>query len=608
MSFPHKTCLIAILVAASFQLVHSPRSQAQTPPPPVPQPTKEKAADYSQEALVVEHLRVTYRFEKDGTGQHELSLRVKVQSEAALERFGQLVLPYISANEKLDIDYVRVKKPDGTIISASESDVQDLTAPISREAPIYTDVRQKHVTVPGLRPGDVLDYHAIWRMHTPLAQNNFWMTYDFINDDVIVLDEQLEVNIPKESLIKLKTEKGFEPTINEGEGRRIYSWKHAVLKRTEEKYDDKEAARKRREEAEDPKPPEVQMTTFNSWDDLGKWYADLERDRIVPDDKIKAKAQELINGRSTDKDKVQALYEYVAKNFRYVSLSLGQGRYQPHAAVDVLANQYGDCKDKHTLLSAMLMAAGLRAYPALMNSSRKIDSDVPSPAQFDHVISAVPLNGEILWVDTTAEVAPFRLLSPQLRDKKALVIPANGPAHLETTPAEPPFVSTEFVELNGQVTDLGKLTGHAHMVLRGDAELYYRIVFRRTPKSDWKRLGYFLGASVGIRGADLTQITPTDPAALEKPFEVDFDFSDDDYLDWSTKKAKLSLPLPSVNLSAIDEDKQESSKPIQLGVPMDILYRLKLSWPAKYQARVPVPLTVTRDYATYASKYQIDGN
>jgi tetratricopeptide (TPR) repeat protein len=612
MTFPCKTRLIFLLFLALIPWCLEKGAAAQKPKPesaPVkPTATAYKRPDYSQEAMIIEQLRVSYNFEKDGTGVHDLALRVKLQSEAALERFGQLVLPYISANEKLDIDYVRVKKPDGTVINASGADVQDLSAPISREAPIYTDVRQKHVTVPGLRPGDVLDYHAVWKLHTPLAQNNFWMNYDFITKDLIVLDEQLEVNIPKESVVKLKTEIGFEPTIKEAEGRRIYSWKHAVLKREEEKEDDKEAARKRREALEDPKPPQVQMTTFNSWDDLGKWYADLERDRIVPDEKIKAKAQELITGHSTDKDKIQALYEYVAKNFRYVSLSLGQGRYQPHPAVDVLANQYGDCKDKHTLLSAMLRAAGFRAYPALMNSARKIDPDVPSPAQFDHVISAIPLNGETLWVDTTAEVAPFRLLSPQLRDKKALLIPASGPARLESTPAEPPFVSNELVEVNGKVNDLGKLIGHAHMVLRGDAEMYYRIVFRRTPKSDWKQLQYALGASIGARGAEVSEIKASDPAALENPFEVDFDFSDDSFLDWSTKKAKLNLPLPSLNLNSVDEDRSESSKPIPLGAPIDMTYRLKLALPAKYEARAPVPLTLNRDYATYASKYQLDGN
>jgi len=123
----------------------------------------------------------------------------------------------------------------------------------------------------------------------------------------------------------------------------------------------------------------------------GQRVAHRERDRIVPDEKVRAKAQALVQGLNTDKEKAEALYQFVAKNFRYVSLSLGQGRYQPHAAADVFANQYGDCKDKHALLSSMLIAAGLRAYPALMNSSRKIDADVPSPAQFDHVISAIPL-------------------------------------------------------------------------------------------------------------------------------------------------------------------------------------------------------------------------
>lgn len=598
--------LVALLFAALITMAGWPAVVAQSPPPK-PAPTPEKDPDYSQDAMVVELLRVTYRFEKDGTGMHDMTLRVKVQSEAALQRFGQLVIPYVAANEKLDIDYVRVKKPDGTIISASEKDVQDLTAPISREAPVYTDVRQKHITVPGLRPGDVLDYHAVWHLNTPLAQNNFWMNYDFVTRDLIVLDEQLEVNIPEDSVVKLKTEKGFEPKIAAANGRRTYSWKHAVLKRVEEKDDDKEAARKRREEAEDPKPPQVQMTTFNSWDDLGKWYAELERDRIVPDEKIRAKAQELVNGRASDKEKIQALYEYVAKNFRYVSLSLGEGRYQPHLAADVMANQYGDCKDKHTLLSAMLQAAGFRAYPALMNSARNIDADVPSPAQFDHVISAIPLNGETLWVDTTAEVAPFRLLAPPLRDKKALLILPNSPARLETTPAEPPFRFNELVEIDGKVNDLGKLIGHAHLRLRGDAELYYRIMFRRTPKSEWQKLGYLLGATIGAQDAQITEITSSDVSALEKPFEVNFDFSSESFLDWSTKKAKLSLPLPSFSLKSVDEDRQESPKPILLGAPTDIVYRLKLVLPTKYQARSPVPLTITRDYATYTSKYQLEG-
>jgi len=159
MPSPRRSYLIAIL-SVCLSLGFLVKSHAQGGPPKpqsgktAPQtPPKEKEPDYSQEALVIEQLKTLYRFEKNGTGQHELTLRVKVQSEAALARFGQLVFPYSSANEKLDIDYVRVKKADGTAVTASPGDVQDLTAPISREAPVYTDLRQKHVTVPGLRPG-----------------------------------------------------------------------------------------------------------------------------------------------------------------------------------------------------------------------------------------------------------------------------------------------------------------------------------------------------------------------------------------------------------------------------------------------------------------------
>ncbi len=240
-----------------------------------PEPDKEKAPDYSQEALVIEQLKTFYRFEKDGTGQREMSFRVRVQSEAALERLGQLVFAYSSANENLDIDFVRVKKADGTAITASAADIQDLTAPVAREAPVYTDLRQKHVTVRGLRPGDVLEYHLVWHVHTALAQNHFWLAEDFSNpESLIVLDEQVEVNVPSESKVKLKTAAGLDPAIKELDGRRIYQWKYVNLKREEK--DEKAEAAKKKDDDDEPRPPQIQMTTFQSWDQVGQWYADLE--------------------------------------------------------------------------------------------------------------------------------------------------------------------------------------------------------------------------------------------------------------------------------------------------------------------------------------------
>jgi tetratricopeptide (TPR) repeat protein len=602
-----KTSLVALLlVSSSFEFDRSIAAQSQqAPSAEKAKTTDQKQPDYSQEAYVIEQMTTSYRFEKDGTGQREQTLLVKVQGDAGVEAFGQLVFPYSSANEKLDIEQVSVRKPDGNVVKAEASAIQDLTAPISREAPVYTDLRQKHVTVPALRPGATLEYRVVWRTTTPLAPNHFWLAHDFLKRNWIVLDERLEVNIPQGIVVKWKTEPGLDPAIKEQDGRRVYSWKHANLKREEDDKDNEENDEKKKEESDDPKPPQIQMTTFKGWDEVGQWYASLQRDRIKPDDRIRAKAVEQAQGHNSDLEKVEALYNYVAKNFRYVSLSFGQGRYQPHAATEVFANQYGDCKDKHTLLASMLAAMGVQASPALINSTRKLDPDVPSPAQFDHVITAIQLGKETLWVDTTAEVAPFRLLAPTLRKKQALLMPENAPARLETTPADPPFLSKSLVEIEGKVNDLGALSGRSHSTLRGDVELALRMMFRRTPKAQWKRLGGFLSLENGVF-AEVTDVRPGDPGATEKPFEVGYDFTSAGFLDWSSKKISLDLPLPSIRLPYADADKQE--KPIELGSPSEITHRLKLEFPAKYRIRPPVTVTVARDYAEYRSSYKLEGN
>ena len=623
---PRNAQIIALLLTFSFVTGTQAQTTQDKPPAtqksevqksevqkPEAKPEASKPKDYSQEAVVIEQLSTAYSFERNGTGKRELTLRAKVQSDAGVQRFGQLVFGYSSANEKFEMDYVRVRKADGTVVNATTSDIQDLSAPVAREAPIYTDSRQKHITVPGLRPGDVLEYHLVWNLHTALAQNHFWVEHDFVKRGVIVLNDELAVNIPAESKVKLKTESGFEPKIREEGGRRIYSWKHANLKPESEREEEEKAkAEKEKDDEEEEKEdadeirPDVQLTTFQNWDEVGQWYAELQRDRVVFDEKIKVKAEEIIKGRTTEKDKAQALYEYVARNFRYVSLSLGQGRYQPHAAADVMANQYGDCKDKHTLLASMLAATGLRAYPVLMNSARKIDVDMPSPGQFDHVISAIPVGTETLWADTTSEIAPVGLLSPRLRNKKALMIPTSGPARLETTPAEPPFLSSEQVTVAGTVDDLGKITAHAKLVLKGDAEMFMRYMFRRTPKSNWKSLGFYLGMAGGIQG-EVTDIKTTDPADLEKPFEIEFNVSRNDFLDWSSKKLKLELPFPAFSFPQFPGRKATSKKPLELGPPIDVSYSLKLTLPSKYQARLPLALKVSRDYGEYAATYKLEG-
>jgi tetratricopeptide (TPR) repeat protein len=592
------------------QLPDTPQAQPKPSDsgiPTIPGKANTDKKDYSEEGFVIEQVRTLYHFEKDGTGRKETIARVRVQSEAGVEQWGQVLVGYNSANEKVEIPYVRVRKKDGSVVTAPPDSVQDLTAPVEREAPVYTDYRQKHITVPGLRPGEVLEYDVATVIHTPLAPNQFWTEYDFDKNN-IVLDEQLEVNVPRDRALKLKTKPGFDPKISEEGDRRIYRWTSSHLEREDSDKDKDKDKKKKKKRRPDDEVPAVQLSTFASWQDIGRWYAGLDHDRRQPTPEIRAKAEELTKGLNTDLDKVEALYDYVAKNFRYVSLSLGLGRYQPHAAADVLHNQYGDCKDKHTLLSSLLEAEGMHASSVLINSSRKLDPDIPSPSQFDHVITLLPLNGQEVWMDTTTEVAPFRLLSFNIRKKQGLAIPVTGTPHLEETPADTPMPSTQLQTIEGSINELGKLNAKISYVVRGDTELLMRLVFRRVPNAQWQRLVENINAMGGLDG-EITNLKVSDPAATREPFQFSYDISKPNFLDWSKKKTDLELPMAQFSLADADEDETAAdSEPIKFGPPGEFTYRVKLELPTKFVAHAPLPFSLKRDYGEYKASYKIEGS
>jgi tetratricopeptide (TPR) repeat protein len=604
-----------------------PGSTSPIPDAPTPAAAAEKAAatvaktpDYAQESFVIEQMHSRYRFEADGTGRKEITARIRVQSEAGVQQWGQLQEGYNSANERVEIPYVRVLKEDGTVVKAGDDAVQDLSAPVEHEAPVYTDYRQKHITVPGLRPGEVLEYDMVTVIHTPLAAGQFWTEYEFDKTN-IDLDETVDVDVPAGRSLKLKCKPGMDPTITEANGRRVYHWSSSHLEREDDsaKAKEKDKDKKKKKHRPDDDRPDVQLTTFETWEQIGRWYAALEKDRRAPTPDVRAKAQELTKGLNTDLEKTEALYDYVAKNFRYVSLSLGVGRYQPHAASDVLHDQYGDCKDKHTLLASLLEAEGLHADSVLINSSRKLDPDVPSPSQFDHVITMLPMGQagnnpadkkEDVWMDTTAEVAPFRLLAYQLRKKQALLIPpANPPSsiapHLEETPDDTPMPDSEYSQIDGKINDIGKLEAHVHYEFRGDEELLLRSVFRRVPQANWQRVVENVNAGLG---GDVTNVKISDPAATREAFTMSYDVAKVNFLDWSKKKTDIVLPLVQFNLPDVDADDTDAdAEPLKLGPKANYSYNIKLELPAKYTAHAPLAISLKRDYAEYAAIYKIEG-
>ena len=92
---------------------------------------------------------------------------------------------------------------------------------------------------------------------------------------------------------------------------------------------------------------------------------------------------------------MKLLTAYMQRNIRYAAIEIGIGGFQPHPAADVFAHQYGDCKDKATLLSAMLKQVGIDSYYVPIYTERGIVNPKFPSINFNHVILAIKLPDSI---------------------------------------------------------------------------------------------------------------------------------------------------------------------------------------------------------------------
>src|SRR5271155_5440473 len=188
-----------------------------------------------------------------------------------------------------------------------------------------------------------------------------------------------------------------------------------------------------------PRDPALRAKTTGTWNDIGVWYANLTSASRVPSPALQQKVTELTAGVSDPLQKMRALASYVQRQIRYFAVEVGIGGYQPHPAADVFKHQYGDCKDKVTLLSTMLKQVGIDSYYVMVDTHRGIvNPDFPS-LRGNHMIMAIrlpqevstnslyatvddPQLGRLLFFDPTDEFVTLGYLPSDLQQNYGLLV------------------------------------------------------------------------------------------------------------------------------------------------------------------------------------------
>ena len=368
--------------------------------------------------------------------------------------------------------------------------------------------------------------------------------------------------------------------------------------------------------------PGVKFATDGTWKSIGEWYGELSKDRLVATPEITAKAQELVAGKTDLYDRMNAIGEFVQNDIRYVAIEVGVGGYQPHAAGDIFRNRYGDCKDKATLLSALLSAVGVHSALMMVDTHRGVVNPGAPSLAGDHMIAAIELpagyssprlhsvvtakNGHrYLIFDPTWEKTPFGQIEYNLQGSYGVLLEGSESQVIEL-PLMDPALNTIHRSATFQLGADGGLKGKVVENRFGDSSEYLRDLYGM---GDAKEQRDSLDRALQ---RDLTAFSANDVkvenvGSLHQDMTLTYSLSADRY---AKSMGQLLLVRPRVlGSDAMPTDRKERTVPIDLGETMQATNDYSIELPDGYAVdELPDPVKLDMDFAAYQSAVEVKGN
>ena len=413
-------------------------------------------------------------------------------------------VPYSPSRETVELIAAERIRPSGEVIRASRITDEGPTGKVSG---MYLDQRYKLVAFDDLAQGDLVHLH--YRIDS-LGQNIFGGFFGDI--------EGLQGPLPKRDVLYEITSPKDRPLYPSGvrvpAPKRIEGQKTVTLRW---RYDQIEALER---EPHAPPYPErgmlISVSTYKNWNELGAWYARLFSEQLELDESARTAGRKVVQGADSEEEKIKRLYNYVVKNTRYVGIELGIHGWKPFKASEVHRRKYGDCKDKSTLLAALLRDNGIDATITLVRTADRgtLPKDHPTMWAFNHAITYVP--SKKLFLDPTAEFSGSTELPHLDQGAMALIVESDGDTRLTELP-----LSAANQNLNSS-SYTATLNKKGALVLEGTERFFgARAASLRQEYEVAERRKMLLERQLGqlFEGVQVERLRFSDLADLEAPVE-----------------------------------------------------------------------------------------
>ncbi len=362
---------------------------------------------------------------------------------------------------------------------------------------------------------------------------------------------------------------------------------------------------------------------YADWNDFGAWYSQLTSGARNASPALQQKVRELAPASLPLLERIRALARFTQRDVRYAAIEIGIGGYQPHPASQVFSNRYGDCKDKATLLSAMLAQIGVKSYYVPVHTDRGIYTNKTPPNNgFNHVILAIqlpegssggsmpavyehPRLGRLLIFDPTSTVVPLGQIPSYEQDNYGLLVTGQGGDLIHLPLSKPEF---NRIDRRAKLTLLpdGSVRGEVQEVRTGSLAAESRLSFaHQTDAHRRKTLERFLGQMVG--NFELDRVDAENLDDIDKDVIIRYKFTAEHY-------AKSAGPLLLVRPCMLGEKPGSLDTtrprlyPYEFPVPTLQTGTFEFYLPDGYKVdELPDAAKAAFDFGDYSSKLENDG-
>lgn len=344
---------------------------------------------------------------------------------------------------------------------------------------------------------------------------------------------------------------------------------------------------------------------LNDVSDLYSWYYSLVKDinTSAPDTNLVALVNDLIKDKTSDLEKVRAIYYWTQKNIKYIDFEYALGGFIPREANDVFNKKYGDCKDNSSILYAMLKIAGLQGNLTWIGT-RTIPysySEVPTPLVDNHMILSIDIDGQTYFLDATGRYLPLEMPSSFIQGKEALISMSETEFEIKKVPIMTPE-SNVYKEHTALRIDNDQLLGKSTTELAGYFKRDY-FVQLEDEDTDLKLKEYY---NIKLRKGNnkflVDSITETNKYDYDKNFIMDYTFKISDYIKNLGDEIYINLNLNQDLAFYKTEDDRENDTEINYKCLYD--YKTTLKIPEGYIIDyLPENYSLQNDYFDFDISY-----